>query len=221
MRDLLLFYFKPQKNNSLIKSSNFFRNSLIIYFVSVIVYSTLSYIILNKDFLQTSPVSNSVTFYFLRTISLLLKQPVQVLFLSFGVYVFFRAIDKNKIAFFDYFKFVFISFNIIVLSYFVEILKLFTNYFNAFHIVNIFKYSLNDIFIQGTDCTNFSTSILERINILLILSIVYLFFLIKIKTIHISNFKLIILISISVLITLFLFASVPQFFLISVHFFHR
>lgn len=221
MRNLIFFYFKPSKYNSITDTYYFFRLSLLLYFLIIFIYSTLSFIVLNKELISTAPVSNNLTFYLLRTISLLLKQPIQVLFLTGGIYLFFGIFNKNRITFMELYKFVFISFNIIILSYFVDIINVFAKYFNIYQILNIFKYSLNDIFIKNTDCTNLSTSLLERINPLLILSIVYLFFFMKNKKQDVSNIKLSVLIISSVLITLLLFSAIPQLFLTAINLINR
>lgn len=212
MKDLIYFYIKPYHFVNGNNYSTFFKNSLALYFITIFIFSSLSFIFLNNELITSSPVSDSFTFFLIRTFGLALKQPTQVLFLTFVAYLLLGVFIKSKITFSVLYKIIFVAFNLVVISYFIDTVNIFVKYFYTFHIVNIFKYNLNDIFIKGNDCSQFLTSFFKRINPLLILSIIYLFYLTK-NNERKSNFKLLYFIVLSILLTLFLFSSIPIFFL--------
>lgn len=210
MKELLNLYFKPNRFVSNLNYNILFKNSLLLYFTSIIVLSAFSVTFLDHSITSTSPVPNNLDFFLIRTLGLVLKQPIQVLFIAFVTNLLLSVFLKNEITFTLFYKKIFIAFNIIVLSFFVDTINIFISYLWHINVINILKYSLNDLFIRGTDCSQFVTSLLERINPLLILSIMYFYYIIKYHFEE-SNRKLLFFISLSVVTTLILFSSIPVF----------
>lgn len=213
MKELIIFYFKPYSFNKNHNYDNFFRNSLILYFITIIFYSFTSFIFLDDATVSASPMSNHITFMLIKIISLLLKGPIQILFLTIGLYILFSLIIKQKYSFLLFYKLLFISFNIVIIAYFIDTVNIFTKYYLDFYLINVFRISLNDIFIKIYDCSQSITSFLSRLNLLLLLSLLYSFFLFK-SVLQLPNNRLLMLvIPISVLLILILFSSIPMFLL--------
>jgi hypothetical protein len=213
MNELINFYFNPYRFTHKQYYDIFFKNSLILYFTTIILYSFLSFFFLDDWTLSTSPIQNRFTFVLIKTISLLLKEPIQILFITTGVYIFLSLIFKQNFSFIAFYKLLFIAFNIVIFSYFIDIANIVTKHFNDFYFLNLFKFSLNDIFIKIYDCSQPIVSFLSRINLLLLLSLIYSFFLFKNEVCLSSNKLIILTISISVLLILLLFSFIPMFFL--------
>lgn len=213
MRELINFYLSPNRFTQTQYVDNFFKNSLILYFVTIIIYSFSSFIYLDDATVSASPISNHYTFILIKTISLLLKGPIQILFITVGLYIFLNIISKQKYSFLTFYKLLFISFNIIIIAYFIDIINIFTKHFYDFYLINILKFSLNDVFMKIYDCSQSIASFLSRINVLLLLSLLYSFFLFK-NALQLSNNKLLLIVlPLSVLLILFLFSAIPMFLL--------
>jgi len=213
MKELINFYFSPHQLSHNHNSNSFFKNSLVLYFSTIILYSIVSFVLIANATLSTSPVSDSFTFFLIRTIGLLLKEPVQILFLTVSCYLLLNLIFKHKLSFIEIYKLLFVAFNIIIISYFISIINIFTKHYIDFRLINIFKYSLNDLFISIYDCSQTIASLLSRINLLLLLSIFYTFFLFK-NVLHLADNKLLmIIIPVAVLLILLLFSAIPMFLL--------
>ncbi len=191
----------------------FFRISFLLYCITIFVYSLLP-VILNQEVVSPLPGIGKLAFLLIKTFSLLASQPVQVLFLSLVSYLVFRVFSKNKLHFSELYKIIFIALNLIVLYYIIEIIIFITDFFISVHLINIFSYSLNDIFYGAKDCSLLFPSIMARIKPLVLISIVYFFFLVKKQSIPESGFKTLLLIIASVFIVQLLLSSLPIIFLI-------
>ena len=82
MKELINFYLSPNRFTQIQYIDNFFKTSLILYFTTIIIYSFPSFIYLDEATVSASPISNHYTFILIKTISLLLKEPIQILFLT-------------------------------------------------------------------------------------------------------------------------------------------
>lgn len=213
MKELINFYLSPNRFTQTQYIDNFLKNSLILYFVTIIIYSFSSFIFLDDATVSASPISNHFTFMLIKTISLLLKGPIQILFFTIGLYIFLNLISKQKYSFITFYKLLFISFNIVIIAYFVDIINIFTKQLYDIYLINFFKFSLNDLVMKIYDCSQSIASFLSRINVLLLLSLLYSFFLFK-SVLQLSNNKLLmIVIPASVLLILLLFTAIPMFLL--------
>lgn len=213
MKELINFYLKPNSFNKNNNYDNSFIISLKLYFVTIIIYSFTSFIFLDDATVSASPMSSHFTFIIIKTVSLLLKEPIQILFLTIGLYIFVSLITKQKYSFILFYKLLFISFNIVIIAYFIDTLNLFTKNYLGFYLINVFRISLNDLIIKIYDCSQSISSFLSRINVLLLLSLLYSFFLFK-SVLQPSNNKLLmIVIPASVLLILLLFSAIPMFLL--------
>ncbi len=220
MKDLL-FYFKPSYYSTTTNYSSLFSKSIIIYFITIIVYISISFIFQNSAVISSGPTSNYFILYLLRTIGLLIKQPFQVLLFSVSIYLTLNVFLQTKFTFIPFYKMIFIAFNLVVLSYFIEILNEFAKYLNTVQFINILKYSLNDIFTHGTDCSKFTISLLNRIHTLLAVSIIYAFYILKSNCKEVSNFKLFVIIVFSVLMTTIVLSYAPLLFIIITNLFRN
>lgn len=213
MKELINFYLSPNRFTQIQYIDNFFKNSLILYFVTIIIYSLSSFIFLEEATVSASPTSNHYTFILIKTVSLLLKGPIQILFHTIGLYIFLNLISKQNYSFLTFYKLFFISFNIVIIAYFIDIINIFTKQLYDFYLINILKFSLNDFFMKIYDCSQSVASFLSRINALLLLSLLYSFFMFK-SVLQLSNNKfLMIVLPVSVLLILLLLTSIPMFLL--------
>jgi hypothetical protein len=213
MKELLAFYFRLDKKQAEHNYSKLFRLSLLLYLFVILIYSALSLLFFQNEMIASFPFNNRIGFIIIKMIGLLLKEPIQVFFITIGSYLIFGLFSKNKLSFPLLYKILFIAFNIVVLSYLVESINIILKYYSNFQIIDIFKYSLNDIFLKGTGCSQSLITFFARINIILVLSIYYSFLLLR-KVIILVNMNLLIVhIIITFLLVLFLFSALPGFFL--------
>lgn len=208
MKELINFYIKPNLQSHVDNLEILFRKSILLYFLSVLSYSIISFITIDKTSAFTLPNTNIITTYFIKTIGLLLKQPIQILFSTFGCYLILNIVYREKITLTGLYKQLFVAFSLVIVSFFVDTINILLSHFLSFHLINLLKYSVNDLLTKVYDCSQSVASFLSRINMLLLFSLIYAFFLIK-NTYKLDKQKLVIIIPISILLVQFLFSIIP------------
>lgn len=208
MKELIDFYIKPNLQSHVDNLEKLFRKSILLYFISVLSYSIISFITVDKTSGFTLPNTNILTTYFIKTIGLLLKQPIQILFSTFGCYLILNIVFRKKITVIGLYKQLFVAFGLVIISFFVDIINILLNHYFNFYLINLLKYSVNDLLIKVYDCSQSFASFLSRINLLLLFSLIYAFFLIK-NTYKLDKQKLAIIIPVSILLVQFLFSIIP------------
>ncbi len=208
MKELINFYIKPNLQSHVDNLEKLFRKSILLYFFSVLSFSIISFITIDKTSGFTLPNTNIFTTYFIKTIGLLLKQPIQILFSTFGCYLILNIVFREKITITGLYKQLFVAFSLVIISFFVDSLNVLLNHYFSFHLINLLKYSVNDLLTKVYDCSQSFASFLSRINLLLLFSSIYAFFLIK-NTYKLDKQKLVIIIPVSILLTQLLFSIIP------------
>lgn len=208
MKELINFYIKPNLQSHVDNLEKLFRKSILLYFLSVLSYSIASFITIDKTSGFTLPNTNILTTYFIKTIGLLLKQPIQILFSTFGCYLILNIVYREKITITGLYKQLFVAFSLVIISFFVDTINVLLSHYFNFHLMNLLKYSVNDLLTKVYDCSQSITSFLSRINLLLLFSLMYAFYLIK-NTYKLDRQKLVIIIPASILLVQLLFSSIP------------
>jgi len=214
---LAKFYINPWKNNQF-KIDKIFKASFIVYlliFLTNFILKTLFSESISKTerlLFREDGVILSIKFF-----GLFLKYPIQWFLMTLVLYVILHLFNKRKEKLFSLYKKIFISFAVICISLSIDILLfVFSIIFQNHFIVklNILTFSIGDYFIGDTICAYCFSSILYRINILLLLSTINTYFILTDYEKDVSIVLRLVIIITSLTITFLLLTSLPKLILL-------
>lgn len=203
MRSILLFYLFPNRIEKNKSKDELFKFSLILYLVSVSIFSVCNYFLGTDEFSKTFN-TNKIVFNLIGLVVLLFDLPFKALIFTIVGWCCIKLLLKTKLNFLFIYKILFISLGIIVFYYLFETINLFLFNITGTKPVNIFSYSLNDLFFEQLKLMQSSSKYFSRITTIIILSTLYFYYILK-SVGNNSNIKLLIVSVITICTTLLIF----------------
>lgn len=208
---LLKFYLNPQKFASVLSEKLRLRDIFLIYFFFITIHFVL--MALSKSNLnpESKPIFlTDATIFVINYFASVVKQPFQAIIYSLAIYLIGLVFVSNKPKFSNLFLLVFAAVLIKIFGLLLEAIE-YVVYLavNVNISLNFLDLSLGNIFYQMDQCSSGFESILFRFNVALLLSIIYMFFLLKNTIYPIKSVGLISLIIVSILISFLMLITIP------------